>query len=99
MNRHVDLGVDDHKKRIAGFQGRIGKVPDSCYAFWCGWTLSLLGMDSLIEREPLKNFLDVCASKSGGYSSDLLFRFSKVPFSRPDPVHTFHSLLGLVDNE
>lgn len=39
-----------------GMAGRVNKVPDSCYSFWIGWTLKLLGLD-LLDKERLMEFL------------------------------------------
>lgn len=39
-----------------GIAGRVNKIPDSCYSFWNGWTLKLLGQD-LLDKERLMEFL------------------------------------------
>ncbi|CAD8069514.1 unnamed protein product [Paramecium primaurelia] len=77
-------------KMTGGMAGRINKIPDSCYSFWIGWNLRLLGLD-LLDKERLMEFLQHCQSNYGG--------FSKYPQNMPDPIHTLHSLLGILENE
>eukprot|EP00899_Mesostigma_viride_P001985 jgi/Mesvir1/11788/Mv00152-RA.1 len=73
---------------VGGLQGRINKPADSCYAFWLGASLSLLGAEGLIARDDLRGFLLSCQNeKYGG--------FSKSPYQAPDLLHTFYSLCGL----
>lgn len=63
-------------------------MSDSCYSFWIGCTLSILGYPNLLDHDKLTKFLDSCESQeTGGYS--------KYPKNRPDVVHALHSLLGM----
>lgn len=67
--------------------GRINKIPDSCYSFWVGWTLAILGHPCILDKQRLSEFVSHCYSELGGYS--------KYPDVHPDVIHTLHSLFGL----
>ncbi|KAK6929336.1 PFTB repeat [Dillenia turbinata] len=74
-----------------GFQGRSNKASDTCYAFWIGGVLRILGGYRFISKRALYDFLLTCQSEYGG--------FSKFPGELPDLYHTFYgftafSLLG-----
>eukprot|EP01119_Soliformovum_irregulare_P019623 TRINITY_DN625_c0_g1_i1.p1 TRINITY_DN625_c0_g1~~TRINITY_DN625_c0_g1_i1.p1 ORF type:complete len:337 (+),score=22.79 TRINITY_DN625_c0_g1_i1:3-1013(+) len=74
-------------RQVSGFQGRSGKPPDSCYAFWIGCTLAMLNAYKFVEFPLVKSFQCSCVFKAGG--------FSKVPNAYPDVMHTYLSLGGL----
>uniref|UniRef100_A0A7S3LNM3 Prenyltransferase alpha-alpha toroid domain-containing protein n=2 Tax=Aplanochytrium stocchinoi TaxID=215587 RepID=A0A7S3LNM3_9STRA len=75
-------------RQIGGFNGRINKPPDTCYTFWVGGALQVLGMQDFIDPDSTREFLLRCeASKYGG-------GFSKVPDSFPDPLHAHFSICG-----
>ena len=38
---------------VGGFQGRVNKDADSCYSFWIGGTLNLIGSFDLIHKDRL----------------------------------------------
>lgn len=65
-----------------GFQGRPNKPSDTCYAFWVGAVLTILGGHKLIDSKALRRFLLTCQSKYGG--------FSKFPNELPDIYHSFY---------
>jgi len=70
------------------FKGRINKPVDTCYAFWVGGILQMLGCESIIEQESVLEFLSSTEHKDGG--------FGKYEDSaNPDPIHTLHALFGL----
>ncbi|GJP63074.1 hypothetical protein CLOP_g20146 [Closterium sp. NIES-67] len=70
-----------------GFQGRRNKPADTCYAFWVGGTLSMLGADQLIDFVALRSFLFTCQNtRYGG--------FSKHPGGFPDILHSFYGVCG-----
>jgi len=74
-----------------GFQGRPNKDSDTCYAFWVGATLRILGGLKFIDEKELHAFLLTCQSEFGG--------FSKFPGQFPDLYHSYYgitafSLLG-----
>ena len=91
---HV-LQQDDWKKdlirwcvhrQIGGMQGRPNKVEDTCYSYWIGGTLRLLGTSQfdLLDHVPLRNFVFSCQSAMGG--------FSKAQNAYPDLLHSFYSM-------
>ncbi|KAL4566592.1 hypothetical protein LXL04_030711 [Taraxacum kok-saghyz] len=65
-----------------GFQGRPNKTSDTCYAFWIGGVLRILGADEFIDETALREFLLTCQSKYGG--------FSKFPGEFPDLYHSYY---------
>ncbi|KAH8974166.1 hypothetical protein BDL97_01G087600 [Sphagnum fallax] len=46
-----------------GFQGRANKEADSCYAFWVGGSLQMLGGYNLCDKASLRSFLLSCQTK------------------------------------
>eukprot|EP00850_Spirogloea_muscicola_P021340 SM000245S08179 [mRNA] locus=s245:147391:150854:+ [translate_table: standard] len=70
-----------------GLKGRTNKDADSCYSFWVGASLQMLGAYHLIDKGALRNFLLTCQKESGG--------FSKWPDAHADLLHTFYSICGL----
>ncbi|KAH7481704.1 hypothetical protein PRIC1_014799 [Phytophthora ramorum] len=70
-----------------GFQGRCNKSPDSCYAFWNGATLDLLGKHSLVDIPSCKEFIYSCQFPFGG--------LCKYPDTVPDVMHSYLSLAWL----
>lgn len=72
------------KRQIGGMQGRPNKVEDTCYSYWIGGTLRLLGYDHLLQHDALQQFVASCQSPMGG--------FSKVRGAFPDLLHSFYSL-------
>uniref|UniRef100_A0A7N0V576 Geranylgeranyl transferase type-1 subunit beta n=1 Tax=Kalanchoe fedtschenkoi TaxID=63787 RepID=A0A7N0V576_KALFE len=74
-----------------GYQGRSNKDSDTCYAFWIGGTLKILGAQEFMDRKALHDFLLTCQTQYGG--------FSKFPSNLPDLYHSYYgisafSLLG-----
>ncbi|OVA06247.1 Prenyltransferase/squalene oxidase [Macleaya cordata] len=65
-----------------GFQGRPNKASDTCYAFWVGGILRILGAQNIYNRGALQGFLLTCQSKYGG--------FSKFPAQLPDLYHSYY---------
>jgi len=70
-----------------GFQGRPNKLEDTCYSFWVGATLKLLGGYDLIDQTNSRRFTLSCQHKIGG--------FGKWPDQRPDVLHTHMAWVGL----
>jgi len=75
------------ERQVSGFQGRINKDPDTCYSFWIGASLDLLGAYEYVDFTATKGFTLSCEQNVGG--------FSKVPDQYPDVLHTYMSLCGL----
>jgi geranylgeranyl transferase type-1 subunit beta len=74
-------------RQLSGFQGRCNKDPDTCYSFWIGATLALLGVTHLVHAPALRAFSLACQQPVGG--------FSKCEDAHPDLLHTYLSLAGL----
>lgn len=75
------------QSQSGGFQGRLNKCPDACYAFWVAGSLHLLGAGHLCNANALRAFLLSCQDKYGG--------FSKWPGELPDMLHAYYGLCGL----
>ncbi|KKF96758.1 Geranylgeranyl transferase type-1 subunit beta [Ceratocystis platani] len=68
-----------------GFNGRQNKPSDTCYCWWAGATLAILGHSNIIDAIPARRFLvDKTQHFVGG--------FCKAPGGFPD---IYHSYLGL----
>jgi protein farnesyltransferase subunit beta len=77
---------------IGGLQGRINKLPDTCYTFWLGGTLAMLSTTSRGVQLPydvatLVKFVLACQSPDGGFSDH--------PLEKPDLYHTCYAISGL----
>ncbi|KAJ3384313.1 Geranylgeranyl transferase type-1 subunit beta [Entophlyctis sp. JEL0112] len=70
-----------------GFAGRPGKMSDTCYSFWIGASLEILGAYVYVDAEANRRFLESTCSAIGG--------FSKEPNMDPDPMHAYMGLAGL----
>lgn len=76
------------KRQHFGFQGRVEKDMDSCYSFWVGASIKLLGAQAFIDCDSCAQFLKRCESRVGG--------FQKFPESaNPDLLHSYFSVCGL----
>ncbi|XP_074280665.1 geranylgeranyl transferase type-1 subunit beta isoform X2 [Silene latifolia] len=65
-----------------GFQGRANKPSDTCYAFWIGGVLKILGGSQFVHREALRDSLLTCQSQYGG--------FSKFRGQLPELYHSYY---------
>ncbi len=74
-------------RQAGGMQGRPNKAEDTCYSYWIGGTLRLLGQDHLLQHEELRAFVMKCQTNMGG--------FGKVIGAFPDVLHSFYSLAYL----
>jgi geranylgeranyl transferase type-1 subunit beta len=75
------------RRQVRGLQGRPNKDEDSCYSYWIGGTLRLLGQDELLNHQQLRQFVMQCQTQMGG--------FSKVIGTYPDLLHSYYSLAYL----
>ncbi|KAK0394763.1 hypothetical protein QR680_000923 [Steinernema hermaphroditum] len=75
-------------KQGEGFHGRAHKPDDSCYGFWIGATLKILGCFSYVDQDRLRTFLLRC-------QNTLLGGFEKSPDGIPDNLHSYFSLAAL----
>lgn len=75
-------------RQESGFSGRPNKPVDTCYSFWVGATLQLLGVLDLTNFLFSRSFvLSTQSIITGG--------LAKWPESSPDPLHTYLGLSGL----
>ncbi|XP_014215362.1 geranylgeranyl transferase type-1 subunit beta [Copidosoma floridanum] len=75
-------------RQVDGFHGRPGKPSDSCYSFWIGATLNLLGISKLSNWEENRAFLlDTQNTIMGG--------FGKYADEQPDPLHAYFGICSL----
>lgn len=79
------------RRQQTGFQGRPNKPVDTCYSFWVGGSLKLLGVAELVEKKWNRSYV---MSTQGKYTGG----FSKWPDSHPDPLHSYLGLCGLSMN-
>lgn len=71
-----------------GFNGRLGKMADTCYCFWNGGALAILDHAHLVDRNALRQYLcDTTQHMIGG--------FSKAPGAPPDVMHSYTGLAAL----
>ena len=79
------------QRQVGGFQGRVNKDPDTCYSFWVGGSLQLLGQGggflAQVDTAPLLAFHAECDFAKGG--------FSKFPDMYPDILHSYYSVCAL----
>ncbi|KAI0114148.1 terpenoid cyclases/Protein prenyltransferase [Nemania sp. FL0031] len=82
------LSMSDAAIQMTGFNGRLNKLPDTCYTWWNSGALSLLGESNLINREPARRFiLEKTQHRIGG--------FAKHPGGPPDVYHAYMGLAAL----
>ncbi|KAM3345307.1 geranylgeranyl transferase type-1 subunit beta [Capsicum galapagoense] len=78
----LDWSLQRQADTDGGFQGRLNKPTDTCYAFWVGGVLKILGAHKFIDYEGLRKFLFTCQSQYGG--------FGKTPEQLPDLYHAYY---------
>ena len=74
-------------RQVEGMQGRPNKDQDTCYSFWIGASLRLLGRDDLLDHRALRTFVMKCQTSVGG--------FGKIIGAPPDVLHSFYSMAYL----
>jgi len=79
-------------RQVGGLNGRINKVPDTCYTFWVGGALQALGHQNLLDYASTKKFLLSCQTPFGGFSKHAPNASSK---TFPDILHSYTSICGL----
>lgn len=70
-----------------GFNGRVEKLEDVCYSFWCGATIQILGLHDLISIQHDVEWLLDCQTSVGG--------IAKTPDDLPDVMHSYLALAAL----
>ncbi|KFD61950.1 hypothetical protein M514_07701 [Trichuris suis] len=68
--------------------GRPEKLPDVCYSWWVLASLSIIGRQSWIDKDCLRQFILACQEEEEGGIADR-------PGDEPDPFHTLFGLAGL----
>ncbi|KAK3809585.1 MAG: geranylgeranyltransferase type I beta-subunit-like protein [Benniella sp.] len=74
-------------RQTTGFQGRTGKPTDTCYSFWIGASLDILGSMDLVNNELNRGFLMTTQHDVGG--------FGKWAKAYPDILHSYMGIAGL----
>ncbi|KAL3802782.1 hypothetical protein HJC23_007559 [Cyclotella cryptica] len=87
----INNGYDGENGNAAGMQGRPNKLEDTCYSYWIGGTLHLLGAAHLLDGWALREYVLKCQSPYGG--------FGKVVGAMPDLLHSFYSMAWLALSE
>eukprot|EP00055_Hartaetosiga_balthica_P010237 m.43114 g.43114 ORF g.43114 m.43114 type:complete len:347 (-) comp7091_c0_seq2:1119-2159(-) len=75
-------------RQVEGFNGRPNKQEDTCYSWWIGASLQLLGAYDFVNTEALRRFLTTTQSVHMG-------GFAKHADKTPDPLHAYLGLCGL----
>lgn len=87
LRKWLEERQDPH---VLGFNGRTNKCADSCYNYWIGASMRMLGIP--YNRPGLRQFtLGLCQKEEGGISS--------VPGMGADVYHTAYALLGLLPED
>ena len=83
--------LEQEEAEAAGMQGRCNKLGDTCYSFWIGGTLQMLGKGwlNMLNKEKLRNYLLKYTQhkRFGG--------FGKVPGAPPDILHAYFGICGI----
>ncbi|KAL0091986.1 protein geranylgeranyltransferase type I beta subunit [Phycomyces blakesleeanus] len=90
-----DEGISNKEKLIkwcllrqsTGFEGRPNKNTDTCYCFWIGAALKILGVYDLVNHDNCRGYLMTTQSKYGG--------FGKEPDAFPDVMHSYMGIAAL----
>jgi geranylgeranyl transferase type-1 subunit beta len=75
-----------------GFNGRLGKMADTCYCFWNLGALTVVNSESPVEVDSLRRYL--C-----GKTQHVIGGFSKAPGAPPDVMHSYLGLAALALQE
>jgi len=81
------------QRQIGGYQGRTNKEPDSCYSFWIGATLQLLG--AFHDTDLASTLVFLLSTVGGCQNPHPSGGFCKTPESYPDVLHSFYSVCWL----
>ncbi|KAF9114591.1 Geranylgeranyl transferase type-1 subunit beta [Mortierella sp. AM989] len=75
------------QRQTTGFQGRVNKPTDTCYSFWIGGSLAILGSMDLVNFEYNRGYLLETQHKTFG-------GFGKWADTFPDVLHTYMGIAG-----
>ncbi|KAJ3126124.1 Geranylgeranyl transferase type-1 subunit beta, partial [Physocladia obscura] len=93
--------LEDHKTELVewllkrqnevdgGFAGRPEKDSDTCYSFWIGASLEILGALEYSDAVANKKYLGTTISARGGFAKHA------VEGTQPDPLHSYMALAAL----
>ena len=79
-------------RQVGGFQGRVNKDPDTCYAWWIGATLIMLRHFDDFDKSPQMSFLLQCQFAMGKH---VVGGFLKFPDMPPDLLHSYYGVCWL----
>ncbi|KAF4470188.1 farnesyltransferase geranylgeranyltransferase type-1 subunit alpha [Fusarium albosuccineum] len=84
----IESKVGEENYGHVGLNGRWNKKADTCYCWWVGGTLVMLGNSSIINGPPSRRYiLDITQHRIGG--------FSKAVGGPPDMYHSYLGLAAL----
>ncbi|KAH8736243.1 terpenoid cyclases/protein prenyltransferase alpha-alpha toroid [Ilyonectria robusta] len=84
----IESEIGETELGHVGFNGRWNKKADTCYCWWVGGTLEMLGNSSVINAPPSRRYiLDITQHRIGG--------FSKAVGGPPDMYHSYLGLAAL----
>lgn len=75
--------------QTGGFNGRVGKLADTCYSFWVGASLASLGGTNYVSADLAREYL------LNNTQNTLLGGFGKTPGEIPDPLHSYLGVCAL----
>lgn len=59
QTKNESINFFNKGNEIVGVQGRVGKLPDSCYTFWVGASIKMICGENLLH-ENIGKFLEIC---------------------------------------
>lgn len=75
------------QRQQVGFNGRPNKRTDTCYSYWVGGAMAMLGIYDLVDIDSNKSYVLSTQQDIGG--------LAKWPDHHPDPLHSHLGLCGL----
>ncbi|KAI9216210.1 terpenoid cyclases/protein prenyltransferase alpha-alpha toroid [Blastocladiella britannica] len=79
------------RRQEAGYSGRTGKPNDTCYSFWIGAAIHILGAGEYPDATKNEQFLQGMQSKFGGFGKNI--------DAHPDLLHTYMAVAALALTE
>ncbi|KAF9937594.1 Geranylgeranyl transferase type-1 subunit beta [Mortierella alpina] len=76
------------QRQVTGFQGRINKATDTCYSFWVGGALAVIGSMDLVNYSCNRGYLMETQHKMFG-------GFGKWVGTYPDVLHSYMGIASL----
>ncbi|KAG5366710.1 Geranylgeranyl transferase type-1 subunit beta [Yarrowia sp. B02] len=88
-SKEDDDSEDEEDPQTGGFNGRVGKLADTCYSFWVSAALASLGGVDYVSAELARDYL------LNNTQNTLLGGFAKTPGEIPDPLHSYLGVCAL----